>query len=459
VVATAVGGTAEIAQANPALHLLPSEAAAQQFAEALADLAQKMPERATPSPEPPFHASSMLTRYAQLYPRAIEAARGRRRGEGLLVICNNFVTGGAQSSARRLLTGLAAQGVRARAAILEEAPGNPTPGRQALLAAGIPVRVLPPAGTIAPADAVARLLEWIDEDPPEAVLFWNALMEYKIRVADGLFDIPVYDVSPGEMFFDSLERYFARPRPDLPYRTGIDYGKQLAGVIVKFCAEAEQAARLLGAPVTVIPNGVPLDGSVARRAPGERLVIGTSARLSPQKKLEDLLAALQLARPRLPPYVLRIAGRVERGCGPYAEMLRSQGAGLSVDWVGEQQDIGQFLGDLDLFVLVAEPGGCPNASLEAMAAALPLICTDVGGASEQVDDGITGRLVPRGDIRALADALVELAQQPQLRARFAAAGRATVAARFDVKRMIADYRRVCLPSGQDAEAAFLAACR
>jgi glycosyltransferase involved in cell wall biosynthesis len=140
-------------------------------------------------------------------------------------------------------------------------------------------------------------------------------------------------------------------------------------------------------------------------------------------------------------------------------MLHSKGAGLSVDWVGEQQDIGQFLGDLDLFVLVAEPAGCPNASLEAMASGLPLICTDVGGASEQVDDGITGRLVPRGDIRALADALVELAQQPQLRARFAAAGRATVAARFDVKRMIADYRRVCLPSGQDAAAAFLADSR
>src|SRR5262249_35189679 len=134
---------------------------------------------------------------------------------------------------------------------------------------------------------------------------------------------------------------------------------------------------------------------------------------------------------------------------------------LSVEWVGEQQDIGLFLGDLDLFVLVAEPAGCPNASLEAMAAGLPLICTDVGGACEQVDDGITGRLVPRGALRASADALVELAQHPRLRARFAAAGGAAVAARFDVKRMIADYRQLCLASGQDAAPPFwpIADCR
>src|SRR5262249_41180753 len=140
VVATAVGGTAEIAEANPAVRLLPPEAAAEQFAAVLADLAQELPERDRQSLAAAFHDSSMLAGSAWLYPRAIEAARGRRRGSGLLLICNNFVTGGAQSSARRLLTGLAAQGVRVRAVVLQEEPANPTPGRQALLAAGVPVR-------------------------------------------------------------------------------------------------------------------------------------------------------------------------------------------------------------------------------------------------------------------------------------------------------------------------------
>src|SRR5262249_32205889 len=146
-----------------------------------------------------FHVRTMVARYAQLYPRAIERAHGRRDRSGILLVINNLVTGGAQSSARRLLVGLAAEGIRVRAAVLEEEPSNPTPGRRALIAAGLPVQALGPVGAVDPARAVAALLEWIDEDPPEAVLFWNALAEYKVLLADALLDTPVYDVSPGEM--------------------------------------------------------------------------------------------------------------------------------------------------------------------------------------------------------------------------------------------------------------------
>jgi glycosyltransferase involved in cell wall biosynthesis len=353
----------------------------------------------------------MAERYRWLYPRAIEAARGRRNGHGLLLIINNFSTGGAQSSARRLLTGLAAEGVRVRAAVLEEQPEYPTPGRRALTAAGVPVLALPPAGTVDPAQAVAGLLEDIDRDPPQAVLLWNALAQWKVLLADALLDIPVYDVSPGEMYFDSLERYFARPRSGLPYRTATDYGARLAGVVVKYEAEAARAAAMLGTAVHVIPNGVPVPVSpvVPARHPDGRLVFGTLARISPQKKLEDLLEALRRAQGRLPPHVLRIAGGVERGCEAYAGQLRRLADGLPVEWVGEVRDAGPFLRGLDYFVLVAEPAGCPNASLEAMAAGLAVVITDVGGAAEQVADGIAGRLVPRGDVAALGEALVELA--------------------------------------------------
>ncbi len=52
---------------------------------------------------------------------------------------------------------------------------------------------------------------------------------------------------------------------------------------------------------------------------------------------------------------------------------------------------------LDVFVMISHPAGCPNASLEAMSAGLPIIATDYGGASEQVDATI-GELVPDGDV-------------------------------------------------------------
>src|SRR6185295_6172404 len=96
-----------------------------------------------------------------------------------------------------------------------------------------------------PLDAVQQILERIDTERPRAILFWNVIAEHKILIADALWGVPIYDVSPGEMFFDSLEQYFARPRPGLPYRCGAEYGARLAGAVVKYCAEAERAEATL----------------------------------------------------------------------------------------------------------------------------------------------------------------------------------------------------------------------
>jgi glycosyltransferase involved in cell wall biosynthesis len=443
VVATEAGGTAEIALGNPAITVLPLDAAPEDFAAVVAAIAEARPPDGRTQAAVHFCQARMCERYGQLYPSAIEAARRDNGRDGLLLIANNFSTGGAQSSARRLLFGLAGQGIRVRAAVVEEEPAYPTPGRKALTAAGIEVRVLPRAGTIDPARAVALLLERIHEDPPETVLFWNVIQEYKILLADALLDVPVFDVSPGEMYFSSLERYFQRPRPGLPYRTGADYGRRLAGVIVKFQAETEHAARILQAPVHVVPNGVPLPTAPSAPRPlAEPLVISTLARISPQKKLEELLAALHQTGGRMPPYILRIAGGIERGCSAYAEELRRLSTGLPVEWVGEQDDVSPFLQESDLFALIAEPAGCPNASLEAMAHGLAVVITDVGGAAEQVEDSVTGRLVPRGDTAALAEALIELASDTQMRYKCGAAGRRRIEAYFNQERMVADYRRV-----------------
>lgn len=453
VVATDAGGSAEIARENPAMSILPLDADADQVAEALVRFAKSAPTEGRAAAAFHFSHHRMLERHAFLYPRAIAAARKRRPGSGLMLVINNFSTGGAQSSARRLLVGLSAQGIAVRAAVLEEDAANPTPGLRALKEAGVEVEVLPRAGTIDPATAVCQLLQRIDEAGPAAVLLWNALTEYKVLLADGLLDIPLYDVSPGEMYYVSLERFLARPRPGLPYREAREYGARLAGVIVKYSAEADLAARTLGAPVHVIPNGVFVTEPVyCRYANSNPLVIGTAARISPQKKLEDLLTAVRLASDRLPPYVLRIAGGRERSSAAYEEELHRLAEGLPVEWVGELADVRPFLRGLDVFALVAEPAGCPNASLEAMAEGLPVIATDVGGMNEQVIDGVTGRLVPRGESGLLTEALVEAASCPATRERWGQAARSRVASLFAVERMIADYRRVCLDGTTPAPA-------
>jgi glycosyltransferase involved in cell wall biosynthesis len=487
VVATDVGGAREVAWDNPGLHLLSPDASPEKFAELLAKVAKtsfssssssscSSPSRRTdyedeedggagcvglrtarPTSASPqaldrtrpslqnWSRDKMAARYRWLYPRVIAAAKRAGRGQGLWLIANNFSTGGAQSSARRLLMALAAQHLPVRAAVIEENPANPTPGRRALLAAGIPVLSVPGTDIRDAGAAVETLLAAIDADPPQSVLFWNLRPSFKVLLADALLDIPVFDVSPGEMFFASLEQYFAQPRPGLPYRTARDYGARLAGVIVKYHAEARQAAEILGAPVHVVPNGVPLAEARPRiPAPQAPLVIGTAARLNPQKRLEDLLEALHLAHDRLPAYRLKIAGGVERGCDEYAARLRTLANGLPIDWLGETADVAAFHRELDLFAMISEPAGCPNASLEAMASGLPVIATAVGGAGEQVLDGHNGRLVPARSPQPLAEALVQLATQPALRQRMGTAAREFIRNRFPLEQMVAGYTRVCL---------------
>jgi glycosyltransferase involved in cell wall biosynthesis len=174
------------------------------------------------------------------------------------------------------------------------------------------------------------------------------------------------------------------------------------------------------------------------------VVWGTSVRVSPQKRLERLFEALRRAGPHMPPWELRIAGGAETGQEAYAAGLRAAAADLPVTWTGELAAVDDFLDGLDAFVMVAEPAGCPNASLEAMAAGLPVVITDLGGAREQVIDGVNGRVTPRDDPDALAAAIVALSRDADLRRAMGERGRARAAERFSVAGMTDAYTRLCL---------------
>lgn len=434
VVATDVGGAREVAAQSAGLLLLSRDDADSLFARILAAFARR-PRKKIPAFPASFTRSEMAARTGWLYPRLL--SRKDSSADGLWLITNNFSTGGAQSSARRLLTGLAQRGVKVRAAVVEEHPAHPTPGRAALLQEGIPVVAVPPD------DAAAGVLAAIEADPPRAVLFWNLSPVIKILLADALFDVPIFDVSPGEMFFASLARYFANPRVALPYRSPREYGQRLAGVVVKYAAEAERAAATLGAPVHVIRNGVALDELPRVSAREGPLVLGTVARLSPAKRIGDLLDAVRIASARLPPFTLRIAGGPERGFEKHADELCEQAHGLPVEWCGELPDARAFLAGLDFFVMISEPSGCPNASLEAMAAGVPVIATEVGGAGEQVVDGVTGLLTPGRNAETLAEAIVRFAKDPMLRESCTQAARERIRAEFSLERMLDGYAGLC----------------
>jgi glycosyltransferase involved in cell wall biosynthesis len=112
-------------------------------------------------------------------------------------------------------------------------------------------------------------------------------------------------------------------------------------------------------------------------------------------------------------------------------------------WAGEK-DSAAFLAEIDLFAMISEPSGCPNASLEAMAAGHAVVATDAGGASEQIAHGETGLVVPRGDAAALGEAIASLLRDAPRRRALGEAAWARARDRFDVGRMAADYARLCL---------------
>ncbi|MEO5713219.1 MAG: glycosyltransferase family 4 protein [Luteolibacter sp.] len=435
VIACDTGGTRELAWGNPAVILLAADATASDFAIAIADALLAPPPSGHQVVWRDFTTDRMTSRVALLARQA--ACRPATPGDTLWFVTNNLSTGGAQSSLRRLLKEFHAAGRKVRVALLQEYPEHATPGRDDLIACGIDVFVPPPAGLIEPEEAVALILSEMAADPPAAVVFWNAIMTHKLLLADALPFTPVHDISPGEMWFASLDRYLENPLPGIPCRTAADYGKLLETLVVKYQAEAPCAAAL-GAPVKVIPNGIALPPVRVPRPAGSPFVFGTAARISPQKRLDELIDAFRLALPSLPDAVLRIAGGVETGAEECAAELKQRAEGLPVEWLGELHGLADFHQACDVFVMISDPAGCPNASLEALAAGLPVIATDIGGASEQVIDGLTGLLVPARDVQAFAGAMIRISNDPR-RESMGIAARAHIRGHFTLERMTADY--------------------
>ena len=107
----------------------------------------------------------------------------------------------------------------------------------------------------------------------------------------------------------------------------------------------------------------------------------------------------------------------------------------AVELAGYARDVPDLLAAADVFVLSSRSEGAPFSILEAMAAGLPVVATDVGGVGELVADGETGLLVPAGDPARLAEALRSLLADAALRRRLGAAGLARARERFDLRAL------------------------
>lgn len=197
---------------------------------------------------------------------------------------------------------------------------------------------------------------------------------------------------------------------------------------------------------TALPIGLELDRFVAvsPAADGLRPALGAGpdtlvatfvGRLVPIKRVDLLIDALKLARARGADIRLAVVGD-----GELRAALEAQAASLgdAVAFLGFRDDIAQIAAATDLAVLSSDNEGTPVALIEAAAAGVPALATEVGGVADIVLDGQTGLLVAPGDVEGLAAALVQAAGDRDGLRRMGAAAREHVASRYGAARLVGD---------------------
>ncbi len=199
-----------------------------------------------------------------------------------------------------------------------------------------------------------------------------------------------------------------------------------------------------------IPNGIRVEkfstsSAQARNDLATRLglaidsrIIGTVGRLQPVKHQDSLLEAFARTRQAIPSAALVVIGD-----GPLRDPLERRATELgiadSVRFLGDRSDVHELLAGLEIFALSSVSEGYSVALLEACAAGLPIVATDVGGNNEIVRDGINGRLVPARDPEALSAALTGLLQAPGRAAEMAGASRQWALAEASFRTVAARY--------------------
>jgi len=170
-------------------------------------------------------------------------------------------------------------------------------------------------------------------------------------------------------------------------------------------------------------------------------VVGWIGRMDPVKDLPTLLQAFARACQRAGAQArLRLAlvgdGSARASVAQLAEALGLRG---HVWFAGERADIADVMRGLDCFALPSLGEGISNTLLEAMASRLPIVATRVGGNGELIEPGMTGLLVPPGDVEALTEALLGHFGDRARARRQAKAARRVAEARFSLARMVSDY--------------------
>jgi glycosyltransferase involved in cell wall biosynthesis len=356
-----------------------------------------------------------------------------------------------RSGAEKQLTLLATHLPRSEFAVHVAALTRSGPYAADLEAADIPVTVLNKRFKCDPI-AFSRLRKLLNNHRPDVLHTWLFAANAYGRLAGGRR--PPFRVVVSERCVDSWKA---------GWQLWLD--RKLICRTTRLVGNSQSVAdfyRELGVPAEklgVVHNGIELASfppdardSVRRELgiPPQTRVCGFIGRLAGQKRVLDLVWAFELIRVMHDDVVFVIVGD-----GPERAKLeyfaRSLEISRQVKFLGHRDDATRFLPAMDVFWLASDFEGLSNSIMEAMAAGLPVVASDIPPNRELVVDGQTGYLAPVGDRVAFAQLAERILLNPSLAKELGSAGRQRIAAEFSVGKMVEGYARLYNEVAQCAE--------
>jgi glycosyltransferase involved in cell wall biosynthesis len=364
------------------------------------------------------------------HPPAPRSAGGARTELDVLAVIDHLALGGAEMLLGQFAAAAPQAGIRLRVACMEDRDGNPS--AEPLRATGIEPTNLYLSGR--PSSRHVRAMRrHIRAARPDIVHTHMGSADLVAGIASRSLGIPTVS---------TIHALAQR-------RAGVEKAKQTVFMLgQRFCAarvivvsDGARDAFLehswgMSRRVVRIHNGVdvvaaPGSGAAVRRELGigaDALVVGMVSALRPEKGHDVAIAAVARLRARFPQLRLLIAGQGEQAA-ELAHLAAPLGDGVML--LGRRTDVPAVLDALDVCVHPSRLDAFPTTLIEALAASVPVLATNVGGIPEIIDDGLTGVLVPvPPDADTVAAALGALLTDPARRRELAGAGRGAYLQRF-----------------------------
>ena len=382
----------------------------------------------------------------RLRPTPSAFAEGRRLR--VLFLIDSLGHGGAEHLLAAYLERLPRLGVDPAVVALQEKGGNPVAA--VIEAAGVPVRTLG-IERLRERTAYRRVAGAVAEAAPDVVHTQLEFANILGTIAASRAGIPCLST------IHSLDRPAAWSRDAAHFRVMAWVLRRRADRVIAVSRSARDhfvgRAHLDRDRVVTIYNGIDTsrfgggaDRAQTRAALGvapDARVATTVAVLRRPKGIDDMIEAVGSIAIAIPGMRYLVVGDGEHG-----PSLRNHAiaAGVSdqIVFAGARSDVAALLAASDVFVLPSHTEALPTALIEAMAAGLPVVATDVGGVPEMVERGASALLVPPHRPDLLAEALIRILSSPLQAAAMGKTGSRLAAERFDIgrqaQRLVNEYR-------------------